>query len=83
MALPWDSQLAAVPRSAFNQLRLFTELHPYLDEVSHRILVRALVLSQIDYCKVLSIYRAFPEADLETTVGSEHGGQTGGWFEQI
>ena len=34
--LSWESQIAAVSRSAFNQLRLIVHLRPYLDEDSLR-----------------------------------------------
>ena len=48
-ALSWDSQIAAVSRSAFTQCMVITQPRPYLV----RTLAQALVISRIDYCNAL------------------------------
>ena len=55
--LSYDSQVADMSRSTFNQLRLIAQIHPYLDEGSLRMLMQTLVISWIG---------AFLKADPET-----------------
>ena len=53
LSLSWESQIAAMSRSAFNQLRLITQCCPYLDKDSFRTLVHSPVISHIDCCNAL------------------------------
>ncbi|KAF7253219.1 hypothetical protein EYD10_00056 [Varanus komodoensis] len=50
-----ESQVAAVARSAFLQLRLIHQLHPYLDKHCLATVIHALVTSWLDYCKALHV----------------------------
>lgn len=54
--------------STFNQLRLITQLHLYLDEEA----MKALMISKTDHCKH-SVCGASLKVDPETPEGSEHG----------
>ncbi|KAF7237070.1 Semaphorin-4D [Varanus komodoensis] len=51
--LPLESQVTAVARSAFLQLRLVYQLCPYLDEHCLATVTHALVTSRMDYCNAL------------------------------
>ena len=55
LALSWDSQMAAMSRSGFNQLKIIAQLHPYLDEGAACKLVHALMNSRIDYCNTVYV----------------------------
>ena len=55
LAVSWYSQTASIFRSAFNQLRLITQLCPYSDKGLLRTLVHALAISQINYCNAVYV----------------------------
>nr|GFC52549.1 hypothetical protein [Tanacetum cinerariifolium] len=50
-----DSQVAAVARGAFAQLRLVRQLRPYLDRADLATVTHALVTSRLDYCNALYV----------------------------
>ena len=52
---PKTDQVASVARSAFCQLRLVAQLHPYLDGDNLVSVVHALVTSKLDYCNALYV----------------------------
>ena len=52
-SLSLEAQMASVARSAFYQLQLVAQLHPYLDRDNLASVVHALVTSKLDYCNAL------------------------------
>lgn len=58
LTLSWVSQIVAMSRSAFNQLRLIAQFRSYLDKGFLRDLVQALVIFLINYCN--AIYMGLP-----------------------
>ena len=50
-----ESQVASVVRTTFYHLRRVAQLRPYLDVGALTTLVRALVISGLDYCNALYV----------------------------
>ncbi|KAF7238280.1 Raftlin, partial [Varanus komodoensis] len=53
--LSLESQVVAVTRSTFRQLRLIHRPRPYLDKHCLAVVIHALVTSWLDYCNVLYV----------------------------
>ncbi|KAF7253150.1 hypothetical protein EYD10_01179 [Varanus komodoensis] len=53
--LSLEAQVTAVARSAFLQLRLIHQLHPYLENDCLAIVTHALVTSRLDFCNALYV----------------------------
>ncbi|KAF7252624.1 Craniofacial development protein 2 [Varanus komodoensis] len=53
--LTLEAQVLAVARSAFHQLRLIHQLHPYLEDDCLATVTHALVTSRLDFCNVLYV----------------------------
>ncbi|KAF7252571.1 RNA-directed DNA polymerase from mobile element jockey [Varanus komodoensis] len=54
--LTLETQVSAVARSAFHQLRLIHQLRPYLEDDCLATVTHALVTSQLDFCNALYIW---------------------------
>ena len=54
-SLSLDTQVLAVARSAFAQLKLVHQLHPFLETSVLATVTHALVTSQMDSCNVLYV----------------------------
>lgn len=48
-------QMASVTKNAFHQLQLISQLWPFQDRKDPATMMHTLVISRLDYCKVLHV----------------------------